>query len=181
MMLRLWKLCQSFAFCVLTIVKNCKYIFIDEVGFNLVKRRRQGRNVIAQRTIVEVPVERGGNITLCAAMGWAGLLTVLYCSKNKTFFAAYVCCFLFDYEKMWPTLRHFTKVEMAHEMAPESLVCSISRMSWLCFCSPPLVGVSVSVWVCLCLCLSVRFNVSALVFGHYHHLSCVNPLITLSI
>ena len=34
---------------------------------------------------------------------------------------------------------------------------------------------------CGCVCLSVRFNVSSFVFGHCHHLSCVNPLITLSI
>ena len=28
--------------------------------------------------------------------------------KNKTFFPAHVCCFMLDYEKSRPTLRHFT-------------------------------------------------------------------------
>lgn len=51
-----------------------EYIFIDEVGFNLVKKRRRGRNVIGQRAIVEVPGQRGGNITMCAAMNHHGIL-----------------------------------------------------------------------------------------------------------
>ena len=51
-----------------------EYIFIDEVGFNLVKRRRRGRNVIGQRAIVEVPGQRGGNITMCAGMNHQGIL-----------------------------------------------------------------------------------------------------------
>ncbi len=43
-----------------------EYIFIDEAGFNLTKRRRRGRNIIGRRAIVEVPGQRGGNVTLCA-------------------------------------------------------------------------------------------------------------------
>ncbi|XP_025758063.1 uncharacterized protein LOC112843505 isoform X2 [Oreochromis niloticus] len=49
-------------------------IFIDEAGFDLCKTRRQGRNVIGQRAIVHVPGQRGGNITLCAAISLRGLL-----------------------------------------------------------------------------------------------------------
>lgn len=45
-----------------------QFIFIDEVGFNLTKRQKRGRNVISQRAIVEVPGQRGGNITMCAAI-----------------------------------------------------------------------------------------------------------------
>src|SRR4029434_4132083 len=48
---------------------------------------------------------------------------VLYCSlcvpKQNFFCCIFVCCFMFDYEKSRPTLRHFTKGEMAH--SPESL------------------------------------------------------------
>ncbi|KAI2667382.1 DNA-directed RNA polymerase subunit beta [Labeo rohita] len=51
-----------------------KFIFIDEVGFNLTKRRRRGRNVIGQRAIVEVPGQRGGNITMCAAITNHGVI-----------------------------------------------------------------------------------------------------------
>ncbi|XP_038570799.1 uncharacterized protein LOC119900112 isoform X1 [Micropterus salmoides] len=43
-----------------------EYLFLDEAGFNLQKRR--------QRAITEVPGQRGGNITLCAAMGLEGLV-----------------------------------------------------------------------------------------------------------
>ncbi|XP_031723080.1 uncharacterized protein LOC116394257 [Anarrhichthys ocellatus] len=49
-------------------------IFVDEAGFNLTKRRRRGRNVIGQRAIVEVPGQRGGNVTICAAISNHGVL-----------------------------------------------------------------------------------------------------------
>ena len=49
-------------------------IFIDEVGFNLTKRRRRGRNIIGHRAIVEVPGQRGGNITMCAAIAHHGVI-----------------------------------------------------------------------------------------------------------
>ncbi|XP_015807069.2 insertion element IS630 uncharacterized 39 kDa protein-like [Nothobranchius furzeri] len=51
-----------------------QFIFIDEVGFNLTKRRKRGRNIIGQRAIVEVPGQRGGNITMCAALGYHGII-----------------------------------------------------------------------------------------------------------
>ncbi|XP_035982894.1 uncharacterized protein LOC118557294 [Fundulus heteroclitus] len=56
-----------------------EYLFLDEAGFNLHKRRQRGRNIIGQRAITEVPGQRGGgggggNITLCAAMGLEGLV-----------------------------------------------------------------------------------------------------------
>ncbi|XP_049908273.1 uncharacterized protein LOC126395121 [Epinephelus moara] len=51
-----------------------EYIFIDEAGFNLAKRRRRGRNIIGQRAIVGVPGQRGGNITMCAAINHHGVL-----------------------------------------------------------------------------------------------------------
>ena len=41
---------------------NSVYIFIDEAGFNLAKRRGQGQNIICHRAIVNVPGKRGGNI-----------------------------------------------------------------------------------------------------------------------
>ncbi len=46
-------------------------IFIDEAGFNLTKR---GRNIIGRSAIVEVPGQRGGNVTLCAAISHHGVL-----------------------------------------------------------------------------------------------------------
>ncbi|XP_060790269.1 uncharacterized protein LOC132894453 [Neoarius graeffei] len=51
-----------------------EYLFLDEAGFNLQKRRQRGRNIISQRAITEVPGRRGGNTTLCAAMGSEGLV-----------------------------------------------------------------------------------------------------------
>lgn len=45
-----------------------EYISVDEAGFNLPKTRRRGWNIIGQRAIVEVPGQRGGNVTLCAAI-----------------------------------------------------------------------------------------------------------------
>ncbi len=47
---------------------------MDEAGFNLAKTRRQGLNVIGQRAVVNVPGQRGGNITLCAAISVQGVL-----------------------------------------------------------------------------------------------------------
>ncbi|XP_055776448.1 uncharacterized protein LOC129853936 [Salvelinus fontinalis] len=51
-----------------------KFIFVDDAGFNLTKRRRRGRNMIGQRAIVEVPGQRGGNVTICAAISNHGVL-----------------------------------------------------------------------------------------------------------
>ncbi len=51
-----------------------EFIYIDEAGFNLSKTRRRARNIIGQRAIVYVPGQRGGNITMCAAIFLRGLL-----------------------------------------------------------------------------------------------------------
>ncbi len=53
---------------------GAEFIHIDEAGFNLSKTRRRGRNIIGQRAIVHVPGQRGGNITMCAAISLRGLL-----------------------------------------------------------------------------------------------------------
>ena len=64
-------------------LKHCLTAFIslpqsqpsyNEVDFNLCKTRRRGRNIIGQRAIVNVPGQRGGNITLCAAINHHGIL-----------------------------------------------------------------------------------------------------------
>ncbi|XP_046733424.1 uncharacterized protein LOC124403737 [Silurus meridionalis] len=57
-----------------TMARPHEYPFLDEAGFNLQKRRQRGRNIIGQRAIIEVPGQRGGNITLCAAMCLEGLV-----------------------------------------------------------------------------------------------------------
>ncbi|XP_053340406.1 uncharacterized protein LOC128534595 isoform X1 [Clarias gariepinus] len=49
-------------------------IYVDEAGFNLTKTRRRGRNLIGQRAIINVPGQRGGNITMCAAMSQNGVV-----------------------------------------------------------------------------------------------------------
>lgn len=51
------------------------FIYIDEAGFNLAKGRRRGRNIIGQRATTDVPGQRGGNITMCAAISDNGVLT----------------------------------------------------------------------------------------------------------
>ena len=43
-----------------------EFIYVDEAGFNLMRTRRRGRNIIGHRAIVNVPGQRGGNITLCS-------------------------------------------------------------------------------------------------------------------
>lgn len=50
------------------------FIFIDEAGFSLAKTRRRGRHVIGQRAVVDSPGQRGGNITMCAAISLEGVL-----------------------------------------------------------------------------------------------------------
>ncbi|KAJ4940174.1 hypothetical protein JOQ06_026483 [Pogonophryne albipinna] len=50
------------------------FVYVDEAGFNLSKVRRRGRNLIGQRATVFVPGQRGGNITLCAAISTQGVL-----------------------------------------------------------------------------------------------------------
>ncbi|XP_070402546.1 uncharacterized protein [Nothobranchius furzeri] len=50
------------------------FIYVDEAGFNLAKTRRRGRNVIGKRATVNVPGQRGSNITMCAAISTDRLL-----------------------------------------------------------------------------------------------------------
>ncbi len=51
-----------------------EYIDMDEVGFDLSKTRRRGRNIIGHRAIVNVPGQLGRNITTCAAITQNGVL-----------------------------------------------------------------------------------------------------------
>ncbi|KAK3544667.1 hypothetical protein QTP86_026087 [Hemibagrus guttatus] len=51
-----------------------EFIFINEAGFNLTKVRRRGRNIIGHRAILNVPGQRGGNNTMCAAITQNGIL-----------------------------------------------------------------------------------------------------------
>ncbi len=50
------------------------FIFVEEVGFNLTKTPRRGRNVTGQRATVDVPGQGEANITMCAALSSDGLL-----------------------------------------------------------------------------------------------------------
>nr|XP_055076382.1 uncharacterized protein LOC129455639 [Misgurnus anguillicaudatus] len=49
-------------------------LFVDEAGFNLSKTRRRGRNIIGHRAIINVPGQRGRNITMCAAISQNGVV-----------------------------------------------------------------------------------------------------------
>lgn len=51
-----------------------KFIFLDEAGFNLAKRRRRGQNLIGQWAIIQVPGQRGANITMCVAISEDGVV-----------------------------------------------------------------------------------------------------------
>ena len=53
---------------------NWYTVYIDEAGFNLTKARRRGRNIIGHGAIINVPGQRGGNITLCPAITQNGVL-----------------------------------------------------------------------------------------------------------
>ncbi len=48
--------------------------FVDEAGFNLNKTRRRGRNIIGHRAIINVPGQRGGNISMYAAISQNGVV-----------------------------------------------------------------------------------------------------------
>ncbi|XP_045562373.1 uncharacterized protein [Salmo salar] len=50
-------------------------VFVDEAGFNLAKGRRRGRNIVGHRATADVPGQRGGNITMCAAISENGVAT----------------------------------------------------------------------------------------------------------
>lgn len=51
-----------------------KYIFVDEVGFNLAKSHCHGRKLIVQRATVHVPGQCGGNISMYAAISEDGVV-----------------------------------------------------------------------------------------------------------
>ncbi|XP_036001508.1 uncharacterized protein LOC118565346 [Fundulus heteroclitus] len=55
-----------------------EYLFLDEAGFNLHKRRQRGRIIIGQRAITEVPGQRGGVCVILLFVRlwvWRGLST----------------------------------------------------------------------------------------------------------
>ncbi len=54
-----------------------KFIYLDEAGFNLAKTRRRGWNLIYQRATIQVPGQRGANITMCAAISEDGVVGIL--------------------------------------------------------------------------------------------------------
>ncbi|RXN21011.1 hypothetical protein ROHU_016731 [Labeo rohita] len=50
------------------------FIYVDEAGFNLIKVKRRGRNLIGYRATITVPGQRDANITMCAANSNNGVL-----------------------------------------------------------------------------------------------------------
>ncbi|KAJ8351661.1 hypothetical protein SKAU_G00231370 [Synaphobranchus kaupii] len=50
------------------------FIYVDEAGFNLSKVRRRGKDIIGQRDTINVPGQRWGNITMCAAISRDGVM-----------------------------------------------------------------------------------------------------------
>ncbi|XP_051546566.1 uncharacterized protein LOC127436448 isoform X3 [Myxocyprinus asiaticus] len=72
-----------------------EYIYVDEVGFNLSKTRRRGRNVIGQRAIVNVSGQHGGNITKCAAITQNVSCTIMPHFAPITRITSYVFWLLF--------------------------------------------------------------------------------------
>ena len=51
-----------------------KFLFLDDAGFNLAKTRRRGQNFTGQQATIQVPGQRGANITLCAAITEDGVV-----------------------------------------------------------------------------------------------------------
>lgn len=51
------------------------FIYVDEASFNMAKIRRHGSNVIGHRAKVQIPGQRGANITMCTAISEPGPLT----------------------------------------------------------------------------------------------------------
>ncbi len=54
-----------------------EFIYVDEAGFNLTRTRRRGRNIIGHRAIVNVPGQRGGDITLVQPLHRMGSSTAM--------------------------------------------------------------------------------------------------------
>ncbi|XP_051543561.1 uncharacterized protein LOC127434686 [Myxocyprinus asiaticus] len=74
---RIKELCRQYVQRVMDLEANQvphEMIYADEAGFNLVKRRRRGRNIIGKRATVTMPGQSGANITMCAAISNNGAL-----------------------------------------------------------------------------------------------------------
>lgn len=51
-----------------------QFIYIDEMGRNLHVRRRKGRSPIGKPACIQVPTQRGGNLSICAAISKSGYI-----------------------------------------------------------------------------------------------------------
>ncbi|KAI7813016.1 hypothetical protein IRJ41_013688 [Triplophysa rosa] len=51
------------------------FIYMDEAGFNLTRSRRRGRNILGPWATVDVPGQRGGNISMRAAISQHGVIS----------------------------------------------------------------------------------------------------------
>jgi transposase len=67
-------------------------IWVDETGFNLHIRRKFGRAQKGHRASIQVPTQRGKNISIAAAMSYNGLLTISinFCALDVHKFGQFV-------------------------------------------------------------------------------------------
>ena len=104
-------------------VNHHKYIFVDEVVFNLAKTWRRGQSLIGQRATIQVPEQHGENIFMCAAISEDG---VVGCRPLLGYYnAAHIIVFLIEigqacqgegvtYVSVWDNVRfHHAEVVQA--------------------------------------------------------------------
>jgi len=87
-------------------------IYIDEMGRNLHCRRLFGRSIIGQPAYVDVPVQRGENLSMCAGISVNGV--VLVGTKILSFKAEEFIEFLsMLLDKLDPTAKHLLIMDNA--------------------------------------------------------------------
>lgn len=110
-----------------------EFIYVDEAGFNLAKTRRRGRNVIGHRAITNVPGQRGGNITLCAAITQNGVLH--HHANLGPYNANLILAFLHRLHEIVTALNQvdqmlYTRRFFQRCLANEDIACDVDEILW---------------------------------------------------
>ncbi|KAL3980230.1 hypothetical protein ACER0C_016303 [Sarotherodon galilaeus] len=106
--------------------RSHEYLFLDEAGFNLQKRRQRGRNIIGQRAITEVPGQRGEEFF--SSWRWKVYDRQPYTRENLLR-AMELACVDIPAEAFQGWIRH-SRASFPWCLARDNIACNVDEVMW---------------------------------------------------